>query len=121
MKTIFSLMLFLLPMMCFAQKNVGEQKEQLKDYIEITNLDNADSYLRIDHGGKLEKYLILDGKKYYFESCISAVKFLESKGWKLEVAQISGNAHTFIIRYYLMSKVVTKEELEAGMTGVTEK
>jgi hypothetical protein len=46
---------------------------------------------------------------------------LESKGWKLEVAQISGNAHTFIIRYYLMSKVVTKEELEAGMTGVTEK
>jgi len=46
---------------------------------------------------------------------------LESKGWKLEVAQISGNAHTFIIRYYLMSKVATKEELEAGITGVTEK
>ena len=29
MKTIISLMLFLLPMMCFAQQNVGEQKEQL--------------------------------------------------------------------------------------------
>ena len=45
---------------------------------------------------------------------------LESKGWKLEVAQISGNDHAFI-RLYLMSKVVTKEELEAGITGVTEK
>lgn len=72
MKTIFSLMLFLLPMMCFAQKNVGEQKEELKDYIEITNFDNWESILRIDHGGKLEKYLTLDGKKYYFDSCISA-------------------------------------------------
>ena len=113
-------MLFLLPMMCFAQQNVGEQKEQLKDYIEITNVDNS-SYIRIDHGGKTERYLTLHGKKYYFASCLSAVKFLESKGWKLEVAQISGNAHTFIIRYYLMSKVVTKEELEAGITGVTEK
>lgn len=120
MKTIFSLMLFLLPMMCFAQKNVGEQKEELKDYIEITNFGNWESNLRIDHGGKLEKYLTLDGKKYYFDSCISAVKFLESKGWKLEVVQISGNDHAFI-RLYLMSKVVTKEELEAGITGVTEK
>jgi hypothetical protein len=119
MKTIISLMLFLLPMMCFAQQNVGEQKEQLKDYIEITNVDNS-SYIRIDHGGKTERYLTLHGKKYYFASCLSAVKFLESKGWKLEEAQVSGN-HLGFVRFYLMSKVVTKEELEAGITGVTEK
>ena len=121
MKTIISIMLFLLPMTCFAQENVGEQKEQLKDYIEITNIDNFDySNIKIDHGGKREKFLTLDGKKYFFDTCISAVKFLESKGWKLEVVQISGNDHAFI-RLYLMSKVVTKEELEAGITGVTEK
>ena len=120
MRKLLFLLLFVVPSLCFAQKNVGEQKEQLKDYIEITNFDNWESNLRIDHGGKLEKYLTLDGKKYYFDSCISAVKFLESKGWKLEVTQISGNDHAFI-RLYLMSKVVTKEELEAGITGVTEK
>ncbi len=120
MRKLLFLLLFVVPSLCFAQKNVGEQKEQLKDYIEITNVDNSDSYIRIDHGGKLERFLALDGKKYYFASCISAVKFLENKGWKLEEAQVSGS-HLGFVRYYLMSKVATKEELEAGITGVTEK
>ena len=114
MRKLLFLLLFVVPSLCFAQKNVGEQKEQLKDYIEITNVDNSDSYIRIDHGGKLERFLD------YFASCISAVKFLENKGWKLEEAQVSGS-HLGFVRYYLMSKVVTKEELEAGITGVTEK
>ena len=120
MRKLLFLLLFVVPSLCFAQKNVGEQKEQLKDYIEITNVDNSDSYIRIDHGGKLERFLALDGKKYYFASCISAVEFLENKGWKLEEAQVSGS-HLGFVRYYLISKVVTKEELEAGITGVTEK
>lgn len=120
MRKLLFLLLFVVPSLCFAQKNVGEQKEELKDYIEITNIDNFDySNIKIDHGGKREKFLTLDGKKYYFDTCISAVKFLESKGWKLEVTQVSGYDDGFV-RYYLMSKVVTKEELEAGITGVTE-
>ena len=120
MKAFILSILFLVPMTCCAQVKNAVQDNQLKDYIEITNPDISGAWIRIDQGGKIERFLTLDGKKYYFESCISAVKFLESKGWKLEVAQVSGNDKGFV-RYYLMSKVVTKEELEKEIRGVTEK
>lgn len=118
MKKIILSFLFLVSTICYAQEKANVQDEQLKDYIEITMTDFSGS-IRIDYGGKIDKFIILDGKKYTFSSCISAVKFLESRGWKVEVAQATAY-NGGLCRYYLMSKVVTKEELEKVTSGVTE-
>ena len=85
MKTFILSILLLVPMVCCAQEKNGAQDKQFKDYIEITNPDISGAWIRIDQGGKIE----------------------ESKGWKLEVAQVSGNDKCFV-RYYLMSKAVNK-------------
>lgn len=119
MKKILLPILFLVSATCFAEEKTEEKKDQLKDYIEITMTDFSES-LRIDHGGKIEKSITLDGKKYSFTSCISAVKFLESKGWKIEVAHATAYSGG-LARFYLMSKVITREELEKDKTGVVEK
>ena len=96
--------------------NAQNEEKNLKEYLEITMTDFSGS-LRVDVGGKIDRFYIQNGIKYTFPSCIAAVHFFESQGWKLEYGRATAY-NGGLARYYLMSRPISKENLDKKNEGV---